>query len=144
MVVLLNVSIAIFILPYVLKKFAGLETIFTMSGMHALNTTFLGETKDQGYWVENCLGCGDCMLFYFGGVCPLARCSKQLMNGPCGGSMDGKCEVDPDVPCAWQVIVDRLDQFGALERLEQVYPPKDWTKKQGIGPRKIIRVDQQR
>jgi ferredoxin len=110
----------------------------------ALNTEFLGETKDQGYWVENCLGCGDCMLYFFGGVCPLARCSKQLLNGPCGGSRDGKCEVSKDLPCAWQVIIDRLDKFGALERLEKICPPKDWSKKQGGGPRKIVRGDQQR
>jgi len=109
----------------------------------ALNTEFMGETKDQGYWVESCIGCGDCMLYYFGGVCPLTRCSKQLLNGPCGGSRDGKCEVNPEVPCAWQLIIDRLTNFGALDRLEMIYPPKDWSKKQGAGPRKIIREDQQ-
>ncbi len=110
----------------------------------ALDTGFLGETKSQGLWMENCLGCGDCMLHYFGGVCPLARCSKQLLNGPCGGSMEGICEVNPEVPCAWQMIIERLENFQALERLEEVYPPKDWSKKQGKGPRKIIREDQQR
>ncbi len=110
----------------------------------ALNTEFLGETRDQGLWVENCLGCGDCMLYFFGGVCPLARCSKQLLNGPCGGSRDGKCEVDPDVPCAWQAIIDKLSAFNALDRLEMIYPPKDWSKKHGSGPRKIIREDQKR
>ncbi len=110
----------------------------------ALNTGFLGETREQGYWVENCLGCGDCMLDDFGGVCPLARCSKQLLNGPCGGSREGKCEINPDVLCAWQAIIDRLDRFGSLDRLEQIYPPKDWSRKQGGGPRKIMREDQQR
>ena len=110
----------------------------------ALNTEFLGETKDQGYWVENCLGCGDCMLFYFGGVCPLARCSKQILNGPCGGSIDGRCEINPETPCAWQLIIDRLTKFDALDRLEEIYPPKNWAKKQGGGPRKIIREDQQK
>jgi len=110
----------------------------------ALDTEFLGETKNQGLWVENCLGCGDCMLYYFGGVCPLARCSKQLLNGPCGGSVNGRCEINPDLECAWQLIIDRLSRFGALDRLEEVYPPKDWSKKQGSGPRKIIREDQQR
>jgi len=110
----------------------------------ALNTEFLGETKSQGLWVENCLGCGDCMLYYFGGVCPLARCSKQLFNGPCGGSVDGRCEINPDMDCAWQQIIDRLSRFGTLEKLEEVYPPKDWSRKQGSGPRKIVREDQQR
>ena len=108
----------------------------------ALNTEFLGETRDHGYWVENCLGCGDCMLHIFGSVCPLARCSKQLLNGPCGGSVNGQCEINPDIPCAWQLIIDRLSSLDALDRLEEIYPPKDWSKKQGGGPRKIIREDQ--
>jgi ferredoxin len=110
----------------------------------ALNTEFLGETKDQGLWVENCLGCGDCMLYHFGGICPLARCSKHLLNGPCGGSVEGKCEINAEIPCAWQLIIDRLDRHHALERLEHIYPPKDWSQKQGGGPRKIIREDQQK
>jgi ferredoxin len=127
---------------------AGVQAVAEMFSeipvLPALNTEFLGETRDQGYWVENCLGCGDCMLDDFGGVCPLARCSKQLLNGPCGGSREGKCEINPEVPCAWQVIIDRLDRFGSLDRLEQIYPPKDWSRKQGGGPRTIVREDQQR
>ena len=127
---------------------AGVQAVAEMYSeipiIPALNTEFLGETKDQGYWVENCLGCGDCMLYYFGGICPLARCSKQILNGPCGGSVDGRCEVNPDIPCAWQLIIDRLTQLGALDRLDAIYPPKNWARKQGSGPRKIIREDQQR
>jgi len=110
----------------------------------ALNTEFIGETRDQGYWVENCVGCGDCVLYDFGGICPLTRCAKHLLNGPCGGSRDGKCEVDPEVPCAWQLIIERLSKFNALDRLEKIYQPKDWSMKQGLGPRNIIREDQQR
>jgi ferredoxin len=110
----------------------------------ALNTEFIGETKDQGYWVESCVGCGDCMLYHFAGVCPLSRCSKHLLNGPCGGSKNGKCEINPEVDCAWQLIIDRLSKFDALDRLDKIYPPKDWSKKQGVGPRKIIREDQQK
>lgn len=127
---------------------AGVQAVAEMLSeipvLPALNTEFLGETREQGVWVENCLGCGDCMLHFFGGVCPLARCSKQLLNGPCGGSREGKCEINPEVPCAWQAIIDRLDRFGSLDRLEQIYPPKDWSRKQGGGPRKIMREDQQR
>jgi len=127
---------------------AGVQAVAEMFSeipiLPALNTEFLGETREQGYWVENCLGCGDCMLHFFGGVCPLARCSKQLLNGPCGGSREGKCEINPEVPCAWQAIIDRLERFEALDRLEQIYPPKDWSRKQGGGPRKIMREDQQR
>jgi ferredoxin len=108
----------------------------------ALNTTFIGETKEAGLWIENCRGCGDCKLGYFAAVCPVTRCSKGLFNGPCGGSKDGKCEVDPDTPCAWQLIIERLDAGGRLELLDAVYPPADWSKQQGKGPRKIKREDQ--
>lgn len=110
----------------------------------ALNTEFLGETQDQGVWIENCLGCGDCMLYYFGGICPLAKCSKHLLNGPCGGSQNGVCEVSSDIPCAWQDIIDRLTKWHCLDRILEIYPPKDWSKKQGVGPRKVIREDQKR
>ena len=127
---------------------AGVQAVAEMFSeipvIPGLNTEFIGETRAQGLWVENCLGCGDCMLYYFGGVCPLARCSKQLFNGPCGGSVAGRCEINPDVDCAWQQIIDRLSKFGALDRLETIYPPKNWSRKQGGGPRKIIREDQQR
>ena len=108
----------------------------------ALNTTFLGETKEAGLWVENCRGCGDCKLGVFAAVCPVTRCAKGLFNGPCGGSKTDRCEVDPDVPCAWQIIVTRLEDMGQLDLLRKVHPPADWSKQQGKGPRKIIREDQ--
>ena len=108
----------------------------------ALNTTFLGETKEAGLWVENCRGCGDCKLGVFAAVCPVTRCAKGLFNGPCGGSRTDRCEVDPDVPCAWQLIVSRLEDMGRLDLLRKVHPPADWSKQQGKGPRKINREDQ--
>ena len=108
----------------------------------ALNTTFLGETKEAGLWVENCRGCGDCKLGVFAAVCPVTRCAKGLFNGPCGGSRTERCEVDPDVPCAWQLIVSRLEDMGRLDLLRKVHPPADWSKQQGKGPRKIRREDQ--
>lgn len=108
----------------------------------ALNTIFIGETKEAGLWIENCRGCGDCKLGVFAAVCPVTRCAKGLFNGPCGGSKDGKCEVDADTSCAWQLIIDRLDKRGQLDLLQKVYPPADWSKQQGRGPRKIHREDQ--
>jgi len=107
-----------------------------------LDTSFLGETREAGLWLENCRGCGACRLHLFAGVCPITRCAKQLFNGPCGGSMAGRCEVDPEVPCAWQLIVDRLERQGRLESLQEVYPPCAWSRKQGRGPRRIRREDQ--
>ena len=66
----------------------------------ALNTTFMGANREPGVWQEMCRGCGDCMLAYTGGICPIARCAKSLFNGPCGGSKNGSCEVRKDIPCA--------------------------------------------
>ena len=97
----------------------------------ALNTTFIGQTKEAGLWIENCRGCGDCKLGFFAAVCPVTRCAKGLFNGPCGGSKTDRCEVDPDVPCAWQHIVSRLEDMGRLDLLCKVHPPADWSKQQG-------------
>jgi ferredoxin len=110
----------------------------------ALNTTFIGQTKEAGLWLENCRGCGDCKLDHFADVCPVTRCAKSLFNGPCGGSKGGYCEVDPETPCAWHLIVTRLEESGRLGKLVTVYPPADWSKKEGKGPRKIVREDQRR
>ena len=73
-----------------------------------VNTTFLGMAIEHGVLVERCRACGDCVLGLTGGICPIARCAKNLLNGPCGGSHNGKCEVDPETDCAWQLIYDRL------------------------------------
>lgn len=108
----------------------------------ALNTKFMGTNEAAGQWAENCLGCGDCKLGVFGGVCPVARCSKSLSNGPCGGSENGMCEVDPDrIACGWQLIVDRLTALGRLDALNEVAEPRDWSKTHCGGPRQQARGD---
>ncbi len=91
------------------------------------NTVSMGGRHAEWREGERCMECGDCMLDYTAGICPIARCSKMLLNGPCGGSSDGKCEVSPDVPCAWQEVVDRLTKLGRLDRLEKLVAPKDWS-----------------
>lgn len=106
-----------------------------------LNTTFLGLPTEQGVWEERCQACGDCILDLTGGICPIARCSKQLLNGPCGGSQNGECEIDPEVPCAWQLIWERMSDLGLLDRLMEVQPAKDWSTSRDGGPRRIIRDD---
>ena len=106
-----------------------------------VNTTFLGMAVEQGVLVERCRACGDCVLGPTGGVCPIARCAKSLLNGPCGGSQNGKCEIDPELDCAWQLILDRLGRLGQLDRLDTIMPPKDWSKDYDGGPRKIVRED---
>ncbi len=106
-----------------------------------LNTTFMGLPTEQGVWAERCAGCGDCLLGLTGGICPIARCSKSLLNGPCGGSENGHCEIDPTVDCAWQLIYDRLSARGRLDLLLEVQPPKNWSTARDGGPRTIIRND---
>ncbi len=96
---------------------------------------------EQGVWVERCAACGDCILGLTGGICPIARCSKSLLNGPCGGSEDGHCEIDPEVECAWQLIVDRLTGQDKLHLLLEIQEPKNWQSSRDGGPRKIIRED---
>lgn len=106
-----------------------------------LNTTFLGLPEEQGVWEERCQACGDCILDLTAGICPIARCSKQLLNGPCGGSQRGVCEVDPNLPCAWQLIWERAVKLGREELLLEIQPPKNWSTSRDGGPRKIVRED---
>jgi ferredoxin len=106
-----------------------------------VNTSFLGLPLEQGVWSERCQACGNCILDKTGGICPISRCSKSLLNGPCGGSQNGKCEIDPKMDCAWQLIYERLKTLGRLDFLTEIQPPKDWSTGRHGGPRKIIRED---
>jgi ferredoxin len=103
----------------------------------ALNTLFIGMEDSPGHFMEVCLQCGGCVLGRTASICPLVRCAKSLLNGPCGGSSEGKCEISPDIPCAWQVIYDRLVAMGRLDELEEIEPLKDWSTSVSGGPRKI-------
>ncbi len=108
----------------------------------ALNTLFMGSNEGAGYWLERCLGCGDCVLGITAGICPRTRCSKGLMNGPCGGSENGKCEVDPEnLDCAWNLIYQRLKALNRLDDMLPLQPPQDWSKSHDGGPRRLIRED---
>lgn len=106
-----------------------------------VNTRFLGLREEEGLWTERCGACGDCTLHLTGGVCPVARCSKSLLNGPCGGSTKGKCEVSDEIDCGWQLIVDRLKALGQLDLLEVNIPPKNWASGRHGGPRKVIKKE---
>jgi ferredoxin len=106
-----------------------------------LNTSFMGLPVEQGVWVENCGGCGNCVLAYTGGICPIARCAKSMLNGPCGGSQNGKCEVAADIDCAWHQIYERLKQQDRLNMMTEFKPAKDWTTARDGGQRKIVRED---
>ena len=102
-----------------------------------LNTKFMGYPVEHALWQERCAGCGDCVLEWTGGLCPIARCAKRLFNGPCGGSSDGKCEVDKDTDCVWQLIYDRLKKLNKLDNLITVREAKDWRTSTNAGQRKV-------
>jgi ferredoxin len=92
-----------------------------------VNTTFIGMPEKEGLWVEMCAACGDCFLDRTGGVCPVVRCAKGLLNGPCGGTRrGGKCEIDPDKDCAWVLIYRRLEKQGRLDVMRKYYAPKNY------------------
>jgi ferredoxin len=112
-----------------------------MTVLPAINTTFLGVTLEQGVWSERCQGCGECILHLTGGVCPVARCAKSLFNGPCGGSSNGKCEVNKETDCAWHLIINRLKDLGQLDKYEEIIPPKNWSSSREGGPRTRVRED---
>lgn len=108
----------------------------------ALNTKFMGYTAEQGVWKENCRGCGDCVLHLTSGICPVSRCSKGLMNGPCGGySKEGKCEVDPEVDCGWVLIFNRMKERDGLADLKRIMEPKNWHLAAMGTPGRVVRED---
>ena len=127
----------------------GVGVQFTAEKYHSkpvfpgVNTCFMGATEKRGLWTERCQGCGQCILARTGGICPVSRCAKRVMNGPCGGSTAGKCEISKEVDCAWQLIVDRLKALGRLDDFEELAPIKDWSTDRAGGPRKVVREDVQ-
>lgn len=102
-----------------------------------INTSNMGAPERRGVYKEKCIGCGDCTIYRTAGICTLTRCSKGLQNGPCGGSVDGKCEVDPNIDCAWYQVYEALKNRGELENLSVLTPPKDWSKSHSGGVRTI-------
>ena len=127
----------------------GVGVQFTAEKYHStpvypgVNTNFLGVTEERGLWTERCQACGQCILATTGGICPIARCAKRVLNGPCGGSTKGKCEIHNEIDCAWQLIVDRLKALDRLDDYETLCPLKDWSTDRAGGPRKVVREDLQ-
>jgi len=106
-----------------------------------VNTTFFGGATEHGVWEEFCAGCGTCAIHKFGGLCPVARCAKSLLHGPCGGSSNGICEVNKETQCIWDAIVRKKMEQGKLEDLLGVKPAKNWKTARDGGPRKSIREE---
>jgi ferredoxin len=107
-----------------------------------VNTSALTIREEAGLWAARCAACGDCILGETFGYCPVARCAKSLLNGPCGGTRkDGKCEVNEEVDCIWNLIVERADEQGRLESLSKFKKAKDWSNSSHGGPKRVIRED---
>lgn len=123
---------------------AGVQAIaerFNKPVYAGLNTDFIGILEERAVWSEKCVACGNCVLHEYGGICPVTRCAKHMLNGPCGGSREDRCEVRADRPCAWQLIYNRLKDIGELDKLKKVKGPKNWSTSINGGSRMIIRED---
>lgn len=116
------------------------EALDPLPVIPALNTTFLGASFQPGVWREMCVGCGNCLLTHTGGICPIARCSKSLLHGPCGGTNGRNCEVSPDIPCAWVQIIERLSRQNKLDLLSGIHETRDWRPGGAAGPRTRMRT----
>jgi len=92
------------------------------------DTLFLGEIIRANEFGKRCNLCGECLLDFFGSICPVTRCPKSMLNGPCGGATNGKCEVDSKLDCIWVDIYNRLNKSGKLGKLDEIKKPKDWSK----------------
>ncbi len=92
----------------------------------ALNTVSIGIDRDIGMYEEKCRACGECVLAYTGGICPVTRCAKGLFNGPCGGTNSGKCEISDDISCAWNDIFNILKKQNRLDDILKIHEPMQW------------------
>ena len=112
---------------------AGVQTLAEVFSnkiiIPANDTKFIGmQDRESGKFHELCRACGECLLFETAGICPITRCAKGLLNGPCGGSINGKCEIDKELDCIWDIIYQKLKKRGDLDRLKKIKEPKDWSK----------------
>ena len=102
----------------------------------ANDTKFIGsQDRELDKFSELCSACGECILDKTAGICPITRCAKGLLNGPCGGQLQGKCEVDKENDCAWILIWKRLKERGEMDLFNEVWMPRD--RRKSSSPRKI-------
>ncbi len=119
---------------------AGIQSISANSEKRvvgALNSLFLGNVRRLGQYEEKCSLCGDCILNETAGICPVTTCAKGLLNGPCGGMEDGRCEADRDIDCAWMLIYERLTRQGRKGVFARVVPSKDWGHRSRPGRHRV-------
>jgi len=109
---------------------AGVQTLAEIADLPCipgLNTHFIGKVERIGLYYERCRACGNCHLAETGGICPVTRCAKGLMNGPCGGMVDGKCEVgDYTRDCGWVLIWNRLRKLGRVDLFRKTREPRNF------------------
>jgi len=113
----------------VLSCGVGVQTLAELTekiAIPGLNTKFIGMTEHIGAFYQRCLACGDCILDETGGICPISRCPKGLLNGPCAGHMDGKCEVDREKDCVWVLIYKRMKDMGQLDKFRAFRKPRNY------------------
>ncbi len=101
-----------------------------------LDSLFLGEVERGGHFSQKCVLCGECIIDKTGGICPLTVCAKGLLNGPCGGSKNGKCETDKERDCGWILIYKRLKELNCLDDMKRIVKPFDYSRQ--IKPQKVI------
>ena len=97
-----------------------------LPALPGVNTSFMGMTSSLGVWDERCAACGECHLEETGGICPITRCTKGILNGPCAGTKSGKCEASKEMDCAWVIIYQRLERLGQLDKMRHYYPPRNF------------------
>jgi hypothetical protein len=110
---------------------AGIQSISSSTEkgvIGGLNSLFLGNIRRFGQYEQKCSLCGDCILNETAGICPVTTCAKGLLNGPCGGMEDGRCEADREIDCAWHLIFERLKKQGRQGVFRRNVQPKDWGK----------------
>ncbi|MBA7650584.1 hypothetical protein ES703_58394 [subsurface metagenome] len=103
------------------------EMLESMPIIPALNTRFIGVAAEEGIFAEKCRACGNCLLADYGGICPITMCAKSLLNGPCGGYKDGKCETSSERDCAWIMIYERLVKQNRLDKMREIPAFKDYS-----------------
>jgi len=91
----------------------------------AVDTLFIGKESAVGLFDEVCTQCGTCIIGETGGICPVTSCHKGMVNGPCGGTKSGKCEIDPMRDCAWTLIYNRLKDLGRLDAMRKYQKPRN-------------------
>jgi ferredoxin len=119
---------------------AGVQSVSATSSkrtLAGLDTKFLGNIKRLGQFEQKCSLCGECLLSRTGGICPVTVCPKSLLNGPCGGMDNGRCEVDLESECAWKMIFDRLSDRGDAGRIKKTVSAKDNSTRRQPGRLKL-------